>query len=422
MIVALAKQGNSFMVGQFSLGLAIATPVLMFTNLHLRAVQATDATRSYRFHEYLRLRVLTTVAALAAIAALVLVAGYQRETAIVVLAVALVKAIDTLSDIHYGLFQQHDRLDQTGTSLIVRGVLSVVALSAALYLTGSVLWACIVVAAVWLIALLFYDSRRARFLERGSGGTPSSFTEPSEDGRGTLSARATGGAHRQWKLIRLAFPLGVVMTLASINLNIPRYFIHAQMGEHQLGLFSAMAYATVAVTLVSDSLGHAGIPKLSRLYAECRLSEFRALLVRLLGLCCLLGMAAVAVAQVGGSRLLTLIYSREYAAHSRVFTLLILATAINCVASVLTSGITSARRFGIQVPLYALSAAAGVLACALWFPGQGLYTGAAAMVCSAAVRLLLAGIVVGYLLSRAKSLAALATPVYSTGEDWRQGL
>ena len=36
MIVALAKLGSSYMVGQFSLGLAIATPVLMFTNLHLR--------------------------------------------------------------------------------------------------------------------------------------------------------------------------------------------------------------------------------------------------------------------------------------------------------------------------------------------------------------------------------------------------
>ena len=43
--MALAKLGSSFMIGQFSLGLAIATPVLMFTNLHLRAVQATDARR-----------------------------------------------------------------------------------------------------------------------------------------------------------------------------------------------------------------------------------------------------------------------------------------------------------------------------------------------------------------------------------------
>src|SRR4029077_9799987 len=59
-IVAMAKLGSSFMVGQFALGLAIATPVLMFTNLHLRAVQATDARRLCSFAEYLRLRACMT--------------------------------------------------------------------------------------------------------------------------------------------------------------------------------------------------------------------------------------------------------------------------------------------------------------------------------------------------------------------------
>jgi hypothetical protein len=63
-IVALAKLGSSYVVGQFSLGLAIATPVLMFTNLHLRAVQATDALRSSGFAEYLRLRSVMTLTGL----------------------------------------------------------------------------------------------------------------------------------------------------------------------------------------------------------------------------------------------------------------------------------------------------------------------------------------------------------------------
>ncbi len=49
MIVALAKLGSALMVGQFSLGLAIVTPVFMLSNLDLRAVQATDARRQFRF-------------------------------------------------------------------------------------------------------------------------------------------------------------------------------------------------------------------------------------------------------------------------------------------------------------------------------------------------------------------------------------
>ena len=76
-----------------------------------------------------------------------------------------------------------------------------------------------------------------------------------------------------------------------------------------------------------------------------------------------------------------------------------LATGINCVASMLTTGITSARRFGIQIPLFALAALSCVLGCALWLPSKGLAGGAEATVFSAAVRLALSVLVVWYLLT-----------------------
>jgi O-antigen/teichoic acid export membrane protein len=376
MIVALARLGNSFMVGQFSLGLAIATPVLVFTNLHLRAVQATDARRLYSFKEYLQLRTAMTLAAMVVIAGIVWLGHYERRTAMVILAVASAKGIETLSDIHYGLFQLNDRLDQTGRSMMIRGILSAVVLSTGIYLTRSVFWGCAGLALAWLATLLLFDVRRGR----------------------RFASRWAPGFHLPWNLMRLAMPLGIVTTMASINLNMPRYFIHARMGEHQLGIFSAMAYATVAMTLVSDSMGHCTIPRLARLYAGGRRAEFRSLLVKLLSMSATLGLAGVAVVQVMGARLLTLFYGTAYAAHSRIFILLMFATALQCVAGVLSSGIMSARCFRIQVPMLALVVGSGALACARWVPTAGLAGGAAAMIVSSAVYLALASAVMAYLL------------------------
>ena len=341
------KIGQLVMVGQFSLGLAIATPVLMFTNLHLRAVQATDARRLYSFAEYLQLRTFMTLVAIAVIAGIACFENYERQTAMVILAVALAKGIETLSDIHYGLFQLNDRLDQTGTSMMLRGAFSVVALSAGLYLTRDIFWACVGLALVWLAALLLFDFRRGRrfvaFSEKCARSSSwKSFWRPENRAK---------GFRRQWNLMRLALPLGIVTTMASINLNMPRYFIEARMGVHQLGIFSALAYATVAITLVSDSLGHCAIPRMSRLYAAGKLAEFRSVLLQLSGIGGALGLAGLAVAKIMGTRLLTIFYSPEYAAGSRVFIVLMLATAIHCVAGMLTSGIMSARCFRIQVPV-----------------------------------------------------------------------
>ena len=63
--------------------------------------------------------------------------------------------------------------------------------------------------------------------------------------------------------------------------------------------------------------------------------------------------------------------------------MLILATAIHCVACMLTSAVTSARCFRIQVPLYALVVGSNALACARWVPTAGLAGGAAAMAVAA---------------------------------------
>ena len=380
-IVALAKLGSSFTLGQFSLGLAIATPVLMFTNLHLRVVQATDARRLHSFGEYLRLRIALSLVGLLAIVAIAFFGHYERQTALVVVAVALAKAIETLSDIHYGLFQLNDRLDQTGKSMMLRGLLSVSVLGVGLYVTHSVLWSCAGLALAWLAALLFFDARRGRHLLPASQSMP-----------------RLPSLRRSLGLMRTALPLGLATTMAALNLNIPRYFIHAQLGERQLGVYSALAYATVAMVLVSDSIGHCAVPRLSRLYAADRMAEFRSLLLKFVAAGATIGAAGLVGALCVGKQLLALIYGKEYAAQHSVFLVLILATAIYCVACMFTSAITAARCFRIQVPLYAVIVSVNIIAAALWVPASGLAGGAAALAVASTVHLALGASVVFSLL------------------------
>jgi len=184
------------------------------------------------------------------------------------------------------------------------------------------------------------------------------------------------------------------------------------MGEHQLGLFSAMAYATVAMTLVGDSLGSSTIPRMSRLYASGKLAEFRALLFKLVAVGCVIGLSGVAIANGAGAWLLTKVYSPEYAAYSRVFVLLTAAAAIQFIASMLTSGITSTRHFRIQVPMLAMVAACTTVGCARWVPTMGLVGGAFAAICGAALRLALAAAVTVYLLLTHRPIRP----------EWRPGL
>jgi O-antigen/teichoic acid export membrane protein len=377
-VMALAKAGTTTMVGQFSLGVAIATPILMFFNCDLRAVQASDAHREFQFQEYLRLRTITTGLALAAICAIVCLGGYGTQTALIIAAVGIAKAVETFSDVHYGLFQRNGRLDQTGRSMMLRGVLALLAMTSVLLMTRDLLRGCFAIAIVWLAVLWLFDVPRARRV-----------ANTAETRRST--------ARRLWTLARTALPLGIVTTVASVNLQIPRYFVHAHMGERSLGIFSALAYTTVAMTLVADSLGQCIVPRLSRLFAGGRYADFASHIRALLLIGCLIGASGVAGVQALGPRLLRLFYGPEYAAHSHLFILLTVGAAIHFVGSMFTTAITASRHFGVQVPMYVAMAASTAFGCARWIPAMGLQGAALAVMCGAVVRLTVAAGVVGWL-------------------------
>ena len=117
-LVTIAKFGTPAMLGQFALGLALAAPVFMLTSLQLRAVLVTDSRDQYRLGHYLAPRLLGTAVGLLVIAVFLLASRFHGSTAIVVLLVALAKAVDTLSDLIYGFWQKHERFDKIAIALI----------------------------------------------------------------------------------------------------------------------------------------------------------------------------------------------------------------------------------------------------------------------------------------------------------------
>src|SRR5262245_27086192 len=88
MLSVLAKLGTREMVGEFALGLAIAQPVMMLAQLHLRAVQVTDRRGEFTFNDYLNLRVISVVGAVVVVSAIAAGSGAKAETALVIIATA----------------------------------------------------------------------------------------------------------------------------------------------------------------------------------------------------------------------------------------------------------------------------------------------------------------------------------------------
>ncbi|MEC4816572.1 MAG: oligosaccharide flippase family protein [Scytonema sp. PMC 1069.18] len=404
MLVVMAKLGSPEMVGQFTLGLAITAPIVMLTNLHLRAVQATDAKRQYLFGDYLGLRLLSTGLALFLIVGVTLTAGYRWQTSLVILIIGLAKAFEAISDVFYGLIQQHERMDRIAISMMMKGLLSLLLLGAGIYVTNSTLWGAVGLAVAWAIVLVCYDIHNSALIFNRSPQRLQTETS----GTRYLSVRLRPRWHltTQRKLIWLSLPLGVVMMLISLNSNIPRYFIERYLGERELGFFAAIAYLMIAGGMMVNALGESANARLAKYYASGDDTAFRTLLFKLLLIGALLGGTGVLVALVAGRQILTLLYQPEYAEHADLFVWLMLATGINYVSSFLGYGMMAARYFRIQIPIFASVTTISAIFCFWLIPNVGLLGAAIALVVGAVVQ---AGISVGVILHALHKLKTSTT-------------
>jgi O-antigen/teichoic acid export membrane protein len=399
MLVVLARLGSPDLVGQFALGLATTAPVMAFSLLGLRAVQATDARRRVLFADYLALRVLTTIFALVVIAGVAFTSQSRLDAALIILATGLAAAPESISDVVYGFLQNRERMDRIALSAMLRGVLSLGSLAAGVTLTGSVFWSVLAVAAVRCLVLVGYDLPNAGWVVK----------ESSRNGVGIVcreeSIRPRWDPTTLLALARLVWPLGITVMLAALIVNIPRYFVEHWWGTHQLGIFAATAYLMFPATTVVDALGQSASPRLAQYYQAGQMRQFRGLLGRFIGIGVLLGFAAVLVATLAGSTLLAWFYGAEFREGAGALTWLMVAAGLNYVASFLGYGITAARYFKIQMLLNGVTATAALFMCGWLVPRYGLRGAAVAIVVAAIVQLVTLALIALHAL-RAGALAS----------------
>ena len=354
MLSVLAKLGSPSIVGQFTLGLAVSAPVFMFTNLQLRAVQATDVNAETGFADYFTLRLLATLLGLAVIVALLPFAGASPAVGIVVFMVSLSKCVECMSDVTAGLLQREEQLKRVAISLMIRGCGSVLVFSLTFAYSRNLALSVAAISGVWLAVVLLYDVPNARALI----------------GRHDPFFRFDGRA--LWRLAMLGLPLGWVASLASLNVNIPRYFLQHFLGLADQGIYASLAYLVVVINLVVFALTQSVTTRLARLFADGDLKQFVRLLTKLSMLGVLIAAVGVPLTFLAGQPLLTLLYRHEYADHVGLLALFVGIAGLGTIGAFLFCGVTAARAFRAQVPIYVAAMVTGFAASALLVPRYGL--------------------------------------------------
>ena len=350
MLAVLARLTSPEVVGRYALGLAIGTPIFLFTNLNLAQVQATDARGEYSLGDYRGLRLLSNLGALLSVCVWVALARYDAPTNCAVLLVALTKAIESESDVFYGFFQQQECMNLSSLSVMLRGMLSLLAFSGLVALSRQLAAGQVGILLVWSAVLFLFDSRNAaRF----------------GDARPTFTWRVLG------RLTWLVLPLGVVAGLSSLGTSLPRFFLNSEHGPRELGLFAAVASLSQVGALFSTALSRSAAPHLAKFHAANATRDFLRLLAKLMGIGLLVGCTGMLGALCAGKWFLAITFGPEYAENTGVLIWVMAAMGLVTTGTFLGTAVTAARRFAIQVAIHAGKIGVAGAICYLLVPRHG---------------------------------------------------
>ena len=351
LLMVMARLGDDAALGQYALGLAIATPLFVLTSLHLRptfVVQPSDD--GLQFGHYVALRAIGAPLAVVLAALWAWVAGLDGTTTAVVACVALMRMSEMLADIFHAAAAREERLHRVGISRALRGVLSLGAVAVTLALTQSVPASLGVAALVGLALTFAYDLRTAR-----AHADPT----PRFD---ALSLR---------RLVVLAAPVGLAGGLLGLTTNTPAYVLEHSAGVEVLGNYAAVVSILFVSGVLNAAVGGAAVPRLARLF-ETSPAEFSRLLLRVAAVVAAAGAALFGACVVLGDVYLLIAYGQRFV-HLQDALLITGAIAMVAgVANLLSQTLVAMKRFALQFGINVLTFC-GAVATAFWLvPRHGM--------------------------------------------------
>ena len=366
-VVVLAKLGSPQQVGEYALGMAVASPVILFANCQLRSFLVSDVAGEYTFDEYVGFRFVTLTCSLAVIAVLAVLTQPNLRLASVIILVGAAQALECISDTYYGFMQKREQMDRISRSLLLKGPLSLAALCVAMFIARNVLVAIGALCLGRLLVVLLWDCRLGDIRVK--------------------PIRPVWNLRGMRRLGRLVLPLGIIAMLVSLAAGVPRYFVAGQLGSAELGIFSAAASLVTAGNLVVSAYSQAMFLSAAWAYTAAEAEAFRGFISLAFAMGGALGAMAVLGTASFGQWMLVHIFRPEYGGSGRVLIVLMTAGAVSFIASGLGYIITAARSLRPQIPVLAASVCAGAGASVLWIPRYGLTGAAAAVLCTSIVQL-----------------------------------
>lgn len=325
-ISTISKLSDNNSLGNFTLALAIVSPVFMFSNLQLRGVQVTDTLEEWKFSDYFSLRFFSN---LVSILFLIIVCLIVDVNIWLILLLSLLKSIEGFSEIFNSRQQLNEQMRLVSISFILKGVSIIISTFIGLYFFKSIEIGLALAITINLLILCLNDYKNCKPL----------LSNQQIFKRDNIRLKS---------LLIKAFPLGIVMLILSLNTNSLKYYVEYFLGTETQGVYSSLTYVIILGNFVLSAIAQTILPRLGKFYNEDQLTSFKSIAFKFILISIGIGTVSFIMSYIFADTILALLFNKKFLDYNILFKLIMFSTIFIYCASSLGYILTSMREYKVQ--------------------------------------------------------------------------
>ncbi len=325
-LMVLTRVAGIVEAGIFSIAIANANLFLTVGRYGMRYFQVSDVSKEYDFSEYLLSRWITwsimIIMSIGYVWYTSCTNDYSLYKSMVIIVMCVYRSVDVIEDVYCGLYQQKGRLDVGAKMVAVRMLITIVAYCISIVIIGN-----------QLIALIFTTCLTTALFVM--------FLKMTYPTQGDIKGKIR--FDKVLELLKVCFPLFIGGFLSLYISNAQKYAIDAQLSDELQAYYGFIAMPVVVINLLNGLVFNPLIHKISLLWDERRLGEFKKMIWRQCGIIACITFICLAGAYVLGVPVLSVLYSTDLSDYKLELLILLVGGGFLGVSGFLNAIITIIR-------------------------------------------------------------------------------
>lgn len=324
--------------GIFTLAFSIACLVFYIGTYAGRVYQVTDSSKIVSTSDYVVHRLIAFGILIITSFVYSLIMGYSNQKLIIVLLLCLLKGLEALSDVFYGILQKNDYLYKAGFSLTIKSLLSITVFFVTDIASHNVVLSILSMILVWGLMLFFYDIPSSYRIEKFNWNV---------------------NKENIFFLFKDGFFVFLINFFSVYIVNAPKYAADGVLTNSMQAVFGIVLMPATLVSLAVQYLIQPYLKKMAIYYERGDINSFNKIIMKLFLFTVVFGIVCLVGAYILGIPVLSLVYGINLIEYRIQLEIIILGAIFYSLSIILSAAMITTRYTFIQFLIYVLTAIIG---------------------------------------------------------------